>query len=241
MRQRTKAAASAAAARAHTTAHNVAARVRDTGSTMEQTTRSSAPHVATTLRKGVQSVAIGGATVVGAAVVGSALAAKKATEVAVSFDQKHEVSKQMVQGTTDAGIQAMAFVVDRPNEVHACGSECQAESVQLLVLLGIISCCDEYFNLYTSFFSMSYSTYCSVSVSTSSVLRFVFALTCFNRALSLRFFFRPELPAVSKRMVPLRARRHQFVLRRERPAHAARRRARSLAQDQGLQPDMAPR
>lgn len=143
MRLRSKAAASAAAARAHTTAHKLAARVRDTGHNVEQTTRSSAPHVAATFRKGVQGVAVGGATVVGAAVVGSALAAKKATEVAVSFDQKHEVSKQVVQGTTDAGIQAMAFVVDRPNEVHVGVCKGKAVSVQLLVLLGIVRWHDE--------------------------------------------------------------------------------------------------
>jgi len=178
-------------------------------------------------------VAVGGATVVGAAVVGSALAAKKATEVAVSFDQKHEVSKQVVQGTADAGIQAMAFVVDRPNEVTR-------ESL-MMVTPKLDSQCNDlalFFAPPPSPISPQISNYHLLDTTpcTYTKTSHLSSIFCFFQFLSLS-----ELPAVAERVVPLGAGRHESVLRRERAAHAAWGRLSGLAQDPRLQPDMAPR
>jgi len=178
-------------------------------------------------------VAVGGATLVGAAVVGSALAAKKATEVAVSFDQKHEVSKQVVQGTTDAGIQAMAFVVDRPNEVTR-------ESLMTMTPELDSQCND--FSLFfappPSPISPQISNYHLLDTTprTYTKTSHLSSIFCFFQFLSLS-----ELPAVSERLVPLGIGRHESILRREWAAHATRGGLSGLAQDPRLQPDMAPR
>jgi hypothetical protein len=118
VRQRAKAAAVDAAAAAQLTAQQVVKRARAAELAAAAQVRAATPQVAAAVAGGAKGVAVGGAAFVGAVVVGSALAAQQAAHAAAAFERDHDVRGKVAHGAVDAGIQALAFVVDRPDEVN---------------------------------------------------------------------------------------------------------------------------